>query len=82
MKRVYKCPVCGKTLTEAEYDKALGLWRKKQEHIKHLEEEQKRLKEQEKINQKRLAEERKKLKEKELFYKRNALEQAKKFKKQ
>lgn len=33
----FKCPVCGKTLTQKEYDRALGLWKEKQEHIKHLE---------------------------------------------
>lgn len=54
-----KCPVCGKPLTESEYDKALGLWKDKQEHIKHLESEQKKLKD----NQKKLEAERKKLKE-------------------
>ena len=43
----YKCPVCGKILTEVEYDKALGLWKEKQEHIRHLEEEQKKFKEKE-----------------------------------
>lgn len=82
MRKVYKCPVCGKTLTEAEYDKALGLWEEKQEHIKHLEDEQKRLREQEKRNQKILAKERKKLKEKELTYQRTIQKQAKDFRKQ
>lgn len=45
MPKSFKCPVCGKPLTETEFDKALGLWKDKQEHIKHLEEEQKKLKE-------------------------------------
>lgn len=71
MEKSLKCPVCGKPLTQAEYDKALGLWKDKQEHIKHLEEEQKKLKE-----------ERRKLKTKELEYKRQAKKQAIQFKKQ
>ncbi len=57
----FKCPVCGKPLTEKEYDKALGLWKEKQEHIRHLEEEQKKLKEQQKIYEKRIKEAEKKL---------------------
>ena len=44
MTNTLKCPVCGKTLTQAEYDKALGIWKDKQEHIKHLENEQEKLK--------------------------------------
>lgn len=36
--------MCGKPLSQDEFDKALGLWQQKQEHIKHLEEEQKKLK--------------------------------------
>ena len=39
------CPVCKKPLTEAEYEKALGLWAEKKEHIKHLEEERRKLQE-------------------------------------
>jgi len=39
-----KCPVCGKLLTQEEYDKALGIWKAKHEEIKHLEEERKDLK--------------------------------------
>ena len=46
MAKKLKCPVCGKPLTQSEFDKALGLWQDKQEHIKHLEIEQKKLKEQ------------------------------------
>jgi hypothetical protein len=50
------CPVCGKALTQMEYDKALGLWDEKQEHIKHLEGEQKKLREQaKKFREKELA---------------------------
>jgi len=41
------CPVCGKSLTQVEYDKALGLWKAKQLHIKHLEAERQQLKKQE-----------------------------------
>ena len=41
-----KCPVCGKSLTQEEYDKALGLWEAKHAQIKHLEEGQAKLKQQ------------------------------------
>jgi hypothetical protein len=41
-----KCPVCGKPLTQSEFDRALGLWKDKQEHIAHLEEERKKLEQQ------------------------------------
>ena len=44
--RKLKCPVCGKPLTQIQFDKALGLWQDKQEHIKHLEAEHKKLKSQ------------------------------------
>lgn len=47
MATVQKCPVCGKRLTQAEYDKALGLWKDKQEHIRHLEAERRSLKKKE-----------------------------------
>jgi len=77
-----KCPVCGKPLTEVEYDKALGLWKDKQEHIKHLEAEQKKLKEQERLNKKKLETERKKLREQEQVYKQQAKEQAEQAKRQ
>ncbi|MBI1768301.1 MAG: DUF2130 domain-containing protein [Bacteroidetes bacterium] len=80
MPDTYKCPVCGKPLTEAEYDKALGLWKQKQEHIKHLEEEQKKLKDKEKAIKKTLETERKKLKQQEAQYKKQAQQQAKQFK--
>lgn len=39
-----RCPVCHKPLTQAEYEKALGLWKHKQEHIKHLEQERQEFK--------------------------------------
>ncbi len=80
MPELRKCPVCGKPLTEAEYDKALGLWKEKQEHIKHLEEEQKKLKEKEKAFKKTLETERKKIKQQEAQYKKQSLLQAKQFK--
>ena len=66
MAKKMKCPVCGKPLTEAEYDKALGLWKDKQEHIKHLEDEQRKLKD----NQKKLEAERKRLREQAKDFKR------------
>jgi hypothetical protein len=43
---IQKCPVCGKPLTQEEYDKALGIWKDKQAEIKHLEEERANLKRQ------------------------------------
>jgi hypothetical protein len=82
MERILKCPVCGKPLTEAEYDKALGLWKEKQEHIKHLEAEQKKLKEQERLNKKKLEAERKRLREQQQAYKQQVKHQAKEFKRQ
>lgn len=81
MEKVLKCPVCGKPLTETEYDQALGLWKEKQEHIKHLEEERKKLKEQEKLNQRKFEIEKKRLKAQELQYKKQAQQQADNFKK-
>ena len=65
----FTCPVCGKPLSQIEYDKALGLWDEKQEHIKHLELEQKKLREQAKKNKQIVEAERKKLREKELSFK-------------
>lgn len=47
MSETLKCPVCRKPLTQAEYDKALGLWKHKQEHIEHLEEQSRKLKQKE-----------------------------------
>lgn len=47
MSETLRCPVCRKPLTQAEYDKALGLWKHKQEHIKHLEQESKEFKQKE-----------------------------------
>jgi hypothetical protein len=41
-----KCPVCSKLLTQGEFDRALGLWKDKQEHIQHFEEESKKLRKQ------------------------------------
>lgn len=43
LKATYRCPVCKKPLTQAEYDQALGLWRHKQEHIRHPEAERAKL---------------------------------------
>lgn len=63
------CPVCGKPLTQTEYDKALGLWDEKQEHIKHLEAEQKKLREQAKKDKQKVEAERKRLREKEQSFK-------------
>jgi hypothetical protein len=77
---MFKCPVCKKDLTEAEYDKALGLWKDKQEHIKHLEEEQKKLKEREKNIKKTLDVEKRKLKQKETQFRTQIQIQVKKFK--
>ncbi len=82
MEKKFKCPVCGKRLTEVEFDQALGLWQEKQEHIKHLEAEQKKLKEQEKRNKKILEAERKRLQVRELQYKKQAQQQAANFKKE
>lgn len=65
----FTCPVCGKPLTQTEYDKALGLWDEKQEHIKHLEAEQKKLREQARKNKQIVDAERKKLREKEASFK-------------
>lgn len=82
MARILKCPICNKPLTEEEYDKALGLWKDKQEHIKHLEVEQKKLREQERINKKTLENERKKLKEQERLSRVKIESERKKIKKQ
>lgn len=82
MEKKLKCPVCGKPLTQQEYDKALGLWKDKQEHIKHLLIEQKKLKEQEKLNKKKFEAERKKLQEQEKIYRDQVKKQQIEFKKQ
>lgn len=82
MKKKLKCPVCGKALSEGEYDRALGLWKDKQEHIQHLQAEQKKLKEQEKLNKKHFDSKLRALKEKEIFYKQRAKKQEIDFKKQ
>lgn len=81
MEKKFKCPVCGKPLTESEYDKALGLWKEKQQHIQHLEAERKRLKEQEKLNREKLFEERKKFQSQERLFKAEIRKQAIDFKK-
>jgi hypothetical protein len=41
-----KCPVCGKPLTQIEFDRALGLWKDKQEYIHDLEKERQELRRQ------------------------------------
>lgn len=82
MKTKLNCPVCGKPLTQDEYDKALGLWKDKQEHIKHLEEEHKKLKQLEIDNRKKFEIEKKKLKDKEQTYKKHLADQIKNFKQQ
>ena len=74
MERKKKCPVCKTMLTEAEYDKALGLWSEKKEHIKHLEGEQKKLKALERSNKKKIATERKQMKDREKLLKQDAKE--------
>ena len=88
MAKTLKCPVCGTTLTQAAYDKALGLWKDKQEHIQHLEqeqrkleEEQKRLQEREKLNKRTLAEERKKMQAQAQLYRRQTQQREKELKK-
>jgi len=77
-----KCPVCGKPLTQNEYDKALGLWKDKQEHIKHLESEQKKLKELEKQNRKKFQLELQKLKKQEKLSKEKLIKEKERLKKQ
>jgi len=51
-----KCPVCGKPLTQEEYEKALGIWKSKHEEIKHLEKERADLKQQTALLKKERAE--------------------------
>lgn len=46
MAKKLKCPVCGKPLTQIEFDRALGLWKDKQEHIHDLEKERQALRKQ------------------------------------
>lgn len=67
-----KCPVCGKPLTESEYEKALGLWKEKQEHIKHLEEEQRKLQEQQKLYEKKIKEANKRIQDERKKWKQEA----------
>jgi hypothetical protein len=78
MNEKLKCPVCGKPLTQEEYDKALGLWKDKQEHIKHLEAEQKKLIQQQKLYEKRMKEAEKRIIEERKKLKQQAEEQLKK----
>lgn len=80
MKKTFRCPVCGKSLSEKEFENALGLWKKKQEHIKHLENEQKRLKVKEIEIKKILEKERKKIKEQETLFKKETLKKTRLFK--
>jgi hypothetical protein len=68
---ILKCPVCGKPLTQAEYEDALGLWEEKQKHIKHLETERMKLRQ-----------ERAKFKQQEKTYKAQITKQAQDFKKE
>lgn len=81
MAKTLKCPVCGTSLSQEAYDEALGLWKDKQEHIKHLEEEKRKLQEQEKVNQRKLIEERKKLDAQARLYKQQAQQREKELKK-
>jgi hypothetical protein len=59
----FKCPVCGKPLSQSEYEKALGLWKQKQEHIKHLEAEHQKLIRQQKLYEKKIKEANKRIQE-------------------
>lgn len=68
MPKSLRCPVCGKPLTQQEYDKALGLWERKQEHIEHLKEEQRMLREQQKRDQQMLRTERQKIEKQSLQF--------------
>src|SRR5262245_37444894 len=47
-KTLLECPVCHKPLTQDEYDKALGLWKTREEHIHRLELERKQIQEERK----------------------------------
>lgn len=67
-KRTFKCPVCGTPLSQAKYDKALGLWEKKNEHIQHLEVE---LKEQARRDREKVEAERRKLRQQAQTFKSN-----------
>lgn len=33
--KTYRCPVCGKPLTEQEYERALGILGEREKHLKH-----------------------------------------------
>lgn len=80
--QILKCPVCGKPLTQNEYDKALGLWEEKQKHIHHLEAERQKLREQQRQSRQQLLEERRKLKLQEQSYKRKEARLAQAFRQQ
>jgi hypothetical protein len=62
-KSSFKCPVCGKPLSQTEYYQALGLWEEKQAHIKHLEVEQQKLREQARRDQQKVKAERERLRQ-------------------
>lgn len=74
----FKCPVCGKPLSQSEYEKALGLWKQKQEHIKHLEAEHQKLIRQQKLYEKKIKEADKKIIEERNRLKKEAQELLKK----
>jgi hypothetical protein len=80
--RLLRCPVCGKPLTQSEYEKALGLWDAKQAHIRHLEADRVRLKEQEKVNLQKLREERIRLRQQERLFKQKVASQTRSFKRE
>ncbi len=93
MSKGLKCPVCGKPLTQAEYDRALGLWKHKQQHIKHLEAQREELEKAAKRreaefkklrqeNLRRLEAERRKIKQQERAYQHRAKQQQKEFSEQ
>ena len=75
MAKKLKCPVCGTPLTQIQYDKALGLWSDKQEHIKHLEAEQKKLRAQQRQFEKTIKDAEKKFQLEKLNLKKQALKQ-------
>jgi hypothetical protein len=81
-KTTFKCPVCGKPLAQAEYERALGLWEAKEEHIQHLEAEQHKLQEQQEKVRQKLLDERKKLRAREARLRQQAAQLAQNFKKE
>jgi tRNA(Ile2) C34 agmatinyltransferase TiaS len=34
--RTYRCPLCGKTLTKSQYEKALEIHTAREKHLRHL----------------------------------------------